>query len=165
MKRTFKMKNNCTSMGHIGNFDRKAQAALALAVSLWIANGGVASADGRLYIDADNHQQVTIYNSDLPTGYENNVSPAVGQTAGDKTLTVTGDWSLTTLHDMLTFYGGYSSPQNSSPQNVEGYTLVLDHATVEYAYGGYADMGDAINNTVFMTDSTAWKVRGGYGKA
>ena len=159
------MKNNCTSMGHIGNFDRKAQAALALAVSLWIANGGVASADGRLYIDADNHQQVTIYNSDLPTGYENNVSPAVGQTAGDKTLTVTGDWSLTTLHDTLTFYGGYSSPQNSSQQNVEGYTLVLDHAVVGSAYGGYADKGNAINNTVYMTDSTAGNVLGGYGKA
>ena len=103
MKRTFKMKNNCASMGHIGNFDRKAQATLALAVSLWTATGGVASADGRLYIDAHNNQQVTIYNSDLPTGYENNVSPAVGQTAGDKTLTVTGDWSFTTVGKTWTF--------------------------------------------------------------
>ena len=42
---------------------------------------------------------------------------------------------------------------------------MLDHATVENAYGGFAQNGDAINNTVFMTDSTAWKVRGGYGKA
>lgn len=72
---------------------RKAQAALALAVSLWIANGGVASADGILYIDADNNQEVTIFNSTLPQGYGDKISPAVGQPAGDKTLTVTGDWS------------------------------------------------------------------------
>ncbi|MCR5447379.1 MAG: hypothetical protein K6E80_07180, partial [Schwartzia sp.] len=45
MKKISKMKNNCTSMWNSGHFDRKAQAALALAVSLWIANGGVASAE------------------------------------------------------------------------------------------------------------------------
>ncbi len=37
MKKISKMKNNCTSMWNSGHFDRKAQAALALAVSLWIA--------------------------------------------------------------------------------------------------------------------------------
>lgn len=41
MKKISKMNNNCTSMWNSGHFDRKAQAALALAVSLWIANGGV----------------------------------------------------------------------------------------------------------------------------
>lgn len=51
MKKMSKMKNNCTSMWNRGHFDRKAQAALALAVSLWIANGGVASADEYVNVD------------------------------------------------------------------------------------------------------------------
>jgi hypothetical protein len=51
MKKISKMKNNCTSMWNSGHFDRKAQAALALAVSLWIANGGVASAVEYVNVD------------------------------------------------------------------------------------------------------------------
>ena len=53
MKKISKMKNNCTSMWNRGHFDRKAQAALALAVSLWIAGGGVVVAGQITTVETD----------------------------------------------------------------------------------------------------------------
>lgn len=74
-------------------------------------------------------------------------------------FTVTGDWSRGTLNDdAWYFYGGYSA----GTTDIEGYSLVLDHAKVFYAYGGYSVKGNATGNHVTLTDSDADHVHGGY---
>ena len=140
----------------------KSRAALALAVSLWIANGGVASAGTfyDVYIDAENNTQSIMHKYQ---GTQTDGSYPVGMTEpkinSNTQFTVTGDWSRGTLNDdAWYFYGGYSA----GTTDVEGYSLVLDHAKVFYAYGGYSVQGKATGNRVTLTDSEADHVYGGY---
>ena len=81
------------------NFQRKAAVALALAVSLWIADGGVASAGGNLYMDIQEDNVLTLDGGPIPDGAK--VSPHFD--ASTKTMTITGgewyDWN---------FYGGHA---------------------------------------------------------
>lgn len=62
---------------------RKKQLALALAVSLWIASGGVASAS--VYIDVTDNDTVKAY------GSSGSVEPDIG-TSNVKKLTASGNW-------------------------------------------------------------------------
>ena len=95
---------------------RKKELALALAVSLWMAGSGVASAAGILYLDASNNDEIWRSNSTLPSN----------PIKDGKTLTVTGgtwtDWSI---------YGGsYSS---FSENLMKDYTLNLNRIESEKA--------------------------------
>ena len=135
------------------NASRKKELALALCVSLWMAGGSVASARGSLYINADT-QQVTAENADPPVV----PSPAVGSTATNKTLTVTGgDWS----GDSWSIYGGYSRTQS-----VSGYNLILDGVTgVNQVRGAKSSTGSfdgtATGSSVTLIDSTINNILGG----
>ncbi len=131
----------------------KKELALALCVSLWMAGGSVAAARGSLYINA-NTQQVTTESADPPVV----PSPAVGSTATNKTLTVTGgDWS----GDSWSIYGGYSITQS-----VSGYNLILDGVTgVNQVRGAKSSTGSfdgtATNSSVTLIDSTINNILGG----
>jgi len=143
---------------------RKAQAALALAVSLWTATGGVASAVSynAVYINADDntqdiqHKDFDNHSIDVP--YPASVTEPTRNSATQ--FTVTGDWSNATLGGQeWYFYGGYSK----AATGVEGYSLVLENVTAYSAWGGYAEAGDATNNKVFLKDkSFPAFVYGGY---
>ena len=145
---------------------RKAQAALALAVSLWTATGGVASAVSynAVYINADDntqdiqHKDFDNHSIDVP--YPASVTEPTRNSATQ--FTVTGDWSNGTLGGQeWYFYGGYSK----TATGVEGYSLVLENVTAYSAWGGYAEAGDATNNKVFLKDkSFPAFVYGGYSR-
>ena len=120
---------------------KKKELALALCVSLWMAGGSVALA-GDLYIDAaDNKVKAS-------TAVPVEPSPAVGSTATDKTLSVTGgDWSNWYI------YGGKANGALS------GYTLELNNAqNIFYAHGGRVNGdGNATGNTVTIKNSTVFQ--------
>ena len=133
-------------------FIHRGQVALTLAMALWIAGGGVASAYPKLYIDVDAGGKVTAIDSDPVT----TPTPAVGNTATKKTLTVKdGDWTSWNI------YGGYSTATN-----VTGYSLTLDgvKGSAFNAGGGYVDQASgkiAENNTLTLKNSHAGDVYGG----
>ena len=135
---------------------RKAQAALALAVSLWTAIGGVASAGSivDVYINADDNTQPIQHEDHFTqdgTDYPTSVTEPPTKNSNTQ-FTVTGDWSKGPLNDNdWYFYGGYSA----AATDVAGYSLVLDHAKVASAYGGYSVQGKATGNRVTLTDSDA----------
>ena len=120
---------------------RKKELALALAVSLWMAGSGVASAAGILYLDASNNDEIWRSNSTLPSN----------PIKDGKTLTVTGgtwtDWSI---------YGGsYSS---FSENLMKDYTLNLNGIESEkasdQAQGARTGSGNgASGNRLNMTSS------------
>ncbi|MBP5199889.1 MAG: hypothetical protein J6Z82_04510 [Schwartzia sp.] len=122
----------------------KKQAVLALAVSLWMAGGGVASAlrgGASLYLDVDNNDAIT-YTAEPVTAPKKEVID------GKTTLMVTGgDWTGWTV------YGGHAS--NSS---VDHYALSIDGVDISIlgngVFGGFASAGDALNNTVMLTNSS-----------
>lgn len=58
------------------NLGPKTAAALAIAVSLWLAGGGAALAGGNLYIDRDDGNTLRREGDQLPSGAT--VSPAIG---------------------------------------------------------------------------------------
>ena len=142
---------------------RKAQAALALAVSLWMAGGGVASAGSivDVYINADDNTQPIQHEDHFTqdgTDYPTSVTEPPTKNSNTQFI-VTGDWSKGPLNDNdWYFYGGYSA----AATDVAGYSLVLDHAKVARAYGGYSVQGKATGNRVTLTDSDADYVYGGY---
>ena len=147
--------------GALHSLSPKSRAALALAVSLWIAGGGVASAESivDVYINADDNTQpiqpIDHFTQSV-TDYPASVTEPTRNSSTQ--FTVTGDWSEDTVGDDWYFYGGYSA----AATDVAGYSLVLDHANVSYAYGGYSVSGNATGNHVTLTDSEADNVRGGY---
>ncbi|WP_143272210.1 hypothetical protein, partial [Anaerovibrio sp. JC8] len=146
----------------------KGQAALALAVSLWIGCGGIASAAGSACINADTNKVVVNNIASDAT-----VTPGNDETASDKTLTVTGNWA--------DVHGAFASA-SSTIEGIKGYQLNVDNAKtgsvygahsiqssnnvakdnflkisnskVSYAYGGFSNNGSAINNTVELIKST-----------
>ena len=132
---------------------RKAQAALALAVSLWMAGGGVASAGSivDVYINADDNTQPIQHkkfdNHDIEVAYPASVTEPTRNSATQ--FTVKGDWS-SAPQQYWYFYGGYSE----TATGVEGYSLVLENVTAYSAWGGYAEAGDTTNNKVFLKDKS-----------
>ncbi len=133
----------------------KAQAALALAVSLWMANGSVASATAgghQLYLDDDNGsiRHYENYNSHTEIAYPGGATV----TASGKTLSVTGgDWSGWELN------GGY---YRSSARALSGYRLNVSGTTNGNSIvGAWADYsgGDVTDNHLTIGNST------GIGKA
>ncbi|MBE6106637.1 autotransporter outer membrane beta-barrel domain-containing protein [Anaerovibrio lipolyticus] len=153
----------------------KGQAALALAVSLWIAGGSMASAS--LYIDATDN----IVKGSVGSG---TAVPNLGEAAADKTLTVTGN-----VLSVVEVYGGLVGG-NSSSGEAKGYHLIINNAKVATAMGarsnhtsrnlvegnflkisnssvgevrgGSSKFGDAKNNQVELIDSTLGDVYGGH---
>ena len=113
---------------------KKARAALALAVSLWIANGGVASA-AYVYID------VTDENTVKYEGSSNPVEPGIG-TSGVTTLTASGDWGFAELR------GG----KGSIADTISGYTMIVAPAAkLDGVRGGWnTGTGNATGNTVII---------------
>ena len=103
----------------------KGQMALALAVSLWIAGMGSASAGSvsRVYVDVDNNNAVYI-----DTGALDTVTPSIGPTTS---LTVTGDWNA--LGEW------YINGGRSYLGTVNGYKLVLDNAKAYSVFGGWSN--------------------------
>ncbi|SHE39187.1 autotransporter outer membrane beta-barrel domain-containing protein [Schwartzia succinivorans] len=154
MKRTFKMKNNCASMGHIGNFDRKAQAALALAVSLWIAGGGVAGANAsyELYLnDAD----TPTFTGTLPPGV---TAEKRFDSSGKPYFYVScGEWNTDTA--LWYICGGYESSGSGYTLQVENFVKTNDSYLKLYgAYRGNSENG----NTVYVKNSTVGATYGRY---
>ena len=125
---------------------------MALAVSLWIAGGSMASA-GIVYIDANDN----IVNGSISATAT--AVPGIGNLASDKILTLTGD--------LLTgnYYGGFGNGA------VNSYQLILDNANISYGYaiGGYSTAtNNAENNVVKIKNSNVAWVLGGmssYGNA
>ena len=91
---------------------RKAQAALALAVSLWTATGGVASA-GLLYINVDDNNQVTSIN---PTFNTNNYEDFMTENAG-----FNGDWDQSNWIALRFVNGGIRSQTGDLYSTIKEY--------------------------------------------
>lgn len=130
---------------------KKAQTALALAVSLWIANGGVASAENK------------VVNGETVTG------SVYGEGGADNTVIVNNSSVIQSV------YGGYVDTGNAvgntvtmlnslvghsvegghvGSGTVSGNVVQLTTTTVgNSVYGGYTGDGNAMNNTVTMTRS------------
>ena len=151
----------------------KGQAALALAVSLWIGGSGVAVALGTLYLKVDNND--TLYQFGTPP------TEATISNSG-KTLTITGgNWN----NDSWIIKGG-----SSNGNNVSGYTLKLSNVqgtfsaeggntsnaiasrntveginikTTEVIRGALSASGQTDQNTVVLKNSTVSNVYGGEG--
>ena len=105
---------------------KKAQAALALAVSLWIASGGVASAQDTV-IEGD------LFIGNAYGGKAESGSNAVGNTLTAKFSAITGN-----------VYGGYAAEGSAIGNSV----TLLDTSAQMSVYGGYAVKGNAVGNTV-----------------
>ena len=169
-----------------GSFVHKGKAALALAVSLWMAGGSVeASRDPiMLYLGVNN--ELTVQDaSNIYTGDEAKAKCPAGATVtySGKVLNVAGgdwmkgNWSICSGYSLsndvkdykLTIdnkatvcgaHGGYAR----SDGDASGNYLTLNNSVAEAdIYGGRADSGNATNNHVSLTDSTAKaSVYGGY---
>ena len=112
----------------------KAQAALAFAVSLWIANGGVASAS--VYIDVNANDTVTSTGSG-----SGSFEPGIG-TSNVKELTASGDWGWAELR------GGMGNVAGA----ISGYKMIVAPAAkLDGVYGGWnTGTGNATGNTVII---------------
>lgn len=146
---------------------RKAQAALALAVSLWMANGAVASAaePAEVYLNANDSDTLIMIDAD-----GNPATPPAGATVtkAGKTLTVTGG----TWNDCYTFVGGFRDEDPDSDTN--GYTLTLSGVTLKQMAGGVTGAsseqeGDVSHNRLILENVTAkdgmWAFVGGNASA
>lgn len=164
MKKISKTKNNCTSMWHSGHFGRKTQTALALAVSLWMANGAVASAAEpvSVHLDANDNDTLVMIDED-----DNPATPPAGATVTNsgKTLTITGG----TWNDAVSFVGAFR--ENGPDIDTKGYTLTLSGVTLaQKETGGIAAAsstaeGDVSHNHLILDNVTAkggmWAFSGG----
>ena len=131
---------------------RKAQAALALAVSLWIATGGVASAvtQTEIYLDANGNAAKFNYD-DADAGAWGTATAS----DGGKTLNIGGTWSQPTHNDN----NGYSIFANQY-ESRSGCTLNVNGATFNAMttlnlYGAYkrnivSDNAVVITNSKFL---------------
>lgn len=157
---------------------RRKAFALALCVSLWLAGGSVAGA-AQLWIDPSNN---VVYTDGVPPVAP---SPAVGGTATDKTLSVTGgDWSgwgivggkgsnedvigytlnLTNVSNLVAATGGYNK-KSESPKATDYNTVKIANSSVGTVIGGYTsgdERRNAMHNTVILTDvdveSDVWRL-------
>ena len=122
------------------NISKKAQAALALAVSLWIANGGVASANTVNEVTWDG----TTANpgTAITKVYNPGTTYCINNESGYKTLKLYGAGNAGEL-----IYGGYST------KNVNGFTVNVTAGTWWTVTGGYS-AGVVSNNTVNMSGGT-----------
>ena len=130
---------------------RKAQAALALAVSLWIANGGVASATAPTQIYLDGNGQVAWYSYDR-YGNDDDKHGTATASDGGKTLNIGGTWSQPTHNDNNGYYIFANQYGSRS-----GYTLNVNGATfnainILSLYGAY-DLNTVSDHTVVITNS------------
>ena len=157
---------------------RKAQAALALAVSLWIATGGVASAQnsggvvqndfyGIMYRgnNGTSNNNNVVFDTDISSG--GGYVPAVyGAHSGVPNETATGNTVTIIGGDQLTqVAGAYLSHSG----NANGNHVIISGGTIKGAiYGGYTGgfegQGSAINNSVTLNGVTLSeaKIYGGY---
>lgn len=139
----------------------KRQAALALAVSLWIGGAGVASADGGvilLSIDADDSDTVKVEPTDKSVPAGASLSSGVG-TTGVTSMTVKGDWT-----NSGTEYWAISGWASESGENdIIGRSLTVDGGTNLFGVGGATSVGGNVSdNTVTMKNgSSSYVVTGG----
>lgn len=114
---------------------KKAQTALALAVSLWIANGGIASAENK------------VVNGETVTG------SVYGEGGADNTVIVNNSSVIQSV------YGGYVDTGNAVGNTVTMLNSLVGHS-VE---GGHAGSGTVRGNVVQLTNTTVGNsVYGGY---
>ena len=115
--------------------NKKAQAALALAVSLWMASGGVASANryfNGVTLEGPIYGEVT-YEGDLK-----------GNSVIIKNSTITGGKDVC---GAMTMYGNAMN----NTVNLQNSSIIAD------VYGGYSkNTGDAIGNSITADDTTIW---------
>ena len=149
-----------------GASTRKKELALALAVSLWMAGGSVASAaPNALFLRTRDEDKLAAYDyySPIPFSYGDAaiaLCPAgseIAYSSAEKTLTITGgDWSG----------WGYIAGGNTSNYqdaytggDVVGYHLTLTNVTkAKDVYGAYTGMsGDAKNNWLVVSGTNAAK--------
>ena len=139
----------------------KGQAALALAVSLWIGGAGVASADGGviyLSIDADDSDTVKVVPAEKSVPAGAFLSSGVG-TTGVTSMTVKGDWT-----NSGTEYWAIAGWVSASGGNdIIGRSLTVDGGTNLFGVGGATSVGgNASNNTVTLKNgSSSYVVTGG----
>lgn len=138
----------------------KGQAALALAVSLWIGGAGVASADGgvaELFIDADNDNTVKVIPAEKSVPAGAFLSSDVG-TTGVTSMTVKGDWTNSGTEDWAIVGGG-----SANNLDLNGYSMTVDGVTDLFGVGGATSVGgNASDNTVTLKNgSSAYVVTGG----
>ncbi|MBQ3863999.1 MAG: hypothetical protein II790_08185, partial [Schwartzia sp.] len=147
MKKISKMKNNCTSMWNRGHFDRKAQAALALAVSLWIAGGGVVVAGQITTVETDYTGELNGNHSGDNWG-DRTGDPNDNEVTVNAAVKVTGD-----------VRGGYYFNKDGKVTN----NIVTINGTVTKAvYGGESGRGyDVMGNQVTVTGTVGENVYGG----
>lgn len=153
----------------------KTAAALAIAVSLWLAGGGVALAGGDLYIDRDDDNKLIRNGDKIPSGAT--VSPDIGSST--TTMTVKGgewyDWyfcsgdtgeaehdvknytaDLSSLKGRITVHGGNIKHNAEVSGNlVRGTNIDTEGLICGGVMGVY---GQGLNNTILLTES---KVQGG----
>ena len=150
MKKISKMKNNCTSMWNRGHFDRKAQAALALAVSLWIAGGGAAWAEE---ITVHNEESVAYINcsGDGNTIIVESGGSVTGSGGSDAGASITGGVNNNEITVAGTVRyrvnGGYSDDSS-----VSGNHVTVSGEVKDYVYGGNSNYGSQVSdNHVIVT--------------
>ena len=158
------------------NLGEKTAAALAIAISLWLAGGGVALAGGNLYIDRDDDNKLRREGDQLPSGAM--VSPVIGSST--TTMTVKGgewyDWyfcsgdageaehdvknytaDLSNLKGRITVHGGNIKHNAEVSGNlVRGTNIDTEGLICGGVMGVY---GKGLNNTILLTES---KVQGAF---
>ena len=167
---------------------RRGQAALALAVSPWIAGAGIASAKaestterGNIGLDAgvadtpitvmttDDDKQNKYYTNEAAVTYAKTATGAERIEKTGKTLTIAGgDWSS------FDRFGGGALSGPGAEGNISGYTLSLSGVKAGYSgklpggmYGAYAGSEGSSNNNNLILDGVIakegmWMVFGGY---
>ena len=136
---------------------------MALAVSLWIAGGSVASAADMLFLRTTDGDQLAAYTDPLTFDYGNYAiarRPAgseIAYNSAQKTLTVTGgDWS-----GWRSISGGDKTATYSDSNdlgNVEGYHLTLTGVMkAGDVYGAHTTKGAAKNNWLVVSGTNAAK--------
>ncbi|MBE6095009.1 MAG: autotransporter outer membrane beta-barrel domain-containing protein [Schwartzia succinivorans] len=134
----------------------KSRAALALVVSLWIATGGVASAEENPIIVTGEVDYV--YNGETGGTRPFNLD---SKPSGDKT-------GYTTIIDggkvNSEAWGGVAYEKDAQDKGDASYNTVTikNKGKANDVYGGYSVKGNATNNHVTLTDSDADQVYGGY---
>ena len=146
------------------NISKKTSAALALAVSLWMANGafwapGIASAEVTVTSMGDAYTKVVEGILKETTSY-----PIIHYLSTDNALTITDGYYVNEF-----FAAGYS---DAAGAEVSGYTLTVNGEGVNFSggggpwYGGCSNndtSGTANKNHVYFKKGSATNIIGGYG--
>ena len=127
---------------------KKARAALALAVSLWIATGGVASAGQTTTVETNHTGEVNgNHNGD-------NLGDRTGDPNGN---TVTVNEGVKVTEDVR---GGFYFNKDG---NVTNNIVTINGTVIKAVYGGESDRGyDVMGNQVTVTGTVGANVYGGY---